>query len=132
MGLRFAPVPLSCVHGMTWTETIPLTDALTGDPIDLTGCQLLMRVRARLTDTVNVMELATTGDSPELTISDAQGGVITLLVPKETMQALPDPGARRKAVYVYDMTIIRGPAHEPALAGKFTLRSQVTRAWQPT
>lgn len=132
MALRFAPVALSCVHGMTWAESIPLTDALTGDPIDLTGCELLMRVRQRITDTEHVLELSSTGAAPELTIADAQGGIITLLVPKETMQALPDPGARRKAVYVYDMTIIRGPSHEPGLGGKFTLRSQVTRAWQAT
>lgn len=131
MALQFARVSLSCIYGMTWKQDVVLTDKLTGDPVDLTGCDLLIRIRENLQSEDALIELSSTGASPTLVITNALSGAFQITVSKEAMQALPDPRPRKYRKYVYDMTIIRGATHEPGIAGKFRHSAQITRAWQP-
>lgn len=129
MALQFAPVSLSCIYGMTWKQEVVLTDKLTGAPIDLTGCTLLIRIRDSLQSNDALIELSTADST--LDILEPLAGKFQIDVAKEAMQALTDPRPRKYRKYVYDMTIIRGTTHEPGIAGKFRLSAQVTRAWQP-
>lgn len=132
MSVSFAPLSKSVVRGMTWDDLTTLRDD-DGLPVDLTGiADLVMRVRTRINTTAMLMELSITNG--RLIVTDAPNGKFQILViANDTRDLFPENG-HRKAVYVYDGTIIRthGPPEErePAIGGKVRVKPQITRTWE--
>jgi hypothetical protein len=126
MAILFAPVSLTLVRGTTWLQTIVMTDQETGDPVDLTDCEITLRIREYIDSEDVIMELTT---ADQLTISDAAGGEVELRV--EAPDTLDFPTNNYlKAKYVYDAIIDRaGPPaqREAGISGKVTVLPQVTR-----
>ncbi len=128
MSLKFATVSLSAIRGLTWRDTLAMTDAATGAPISLVGVEsATMRVRRRTESTVVIFELSTTDG--RLLITDAGQGLIAIEVSAVDSLLFPKNGHRR-ARYVFDVVLSRGgdpEVLEPAAKGRITVNPHDTR-----
>jgi hypothetical protein len=123
----FGALRLRMVRGATWSDTISLIDAV-GDPVDLTSAiDIVMRVRSTADSSVVLLELSVAND--RLSIDNAPGGIVGLLVAAEDTLGLPTANHEIEQ-YVFDAVIDRGGSPqviEPAYSGYLTVYPQVTR-----
>lgn len=129
MSLTFAKTSFQVQRGLTWSEEITILQSAGGEPVDLTGKELLMQVRRKLGDEVPVLELSSTNG--ELTVSEPLEGKVRLLVSADRTLDLPLANFKR-AKYLYDWILITPGApevREPGTSGSITVRHTVTRPW---
>jgi hypothetical protein len=123
----FGALRLRMVRGATWSDTISLIDAV-GDPVDLTSAiDIVMRVRSTADSSVVLLELSVAND--RLSIDNAPGGIVGLIVAAEDTLGLPTANHEIEQ-YVFDAVIDRGGTPqviEPAYSGYLTVYPQVTR-----
>lgn len=92
----------SVYQGQTWEETLTVENA-DGSPMDLTGFEARMQIRADLSDTDVILELD--GDNGRLEITDAANGEITLTVSAADTAGLDL--AFDTQTWVYDLEVYR-------------------------
>lgn len=119
------------LQGRTVDITIPVLVIDTESPLtapaayDLTGHTLRCRVRSRYDGSL-IADLVAEG---WLTVSDASGGLIRLLIPAADSAALPTPGAHVAAetVYAWDCAALNPSGRVHALwQGLVYIRSEVS------
>ncbi|MBT9153347.1 MAG: hypothetical protein DDT39_00004 [Firmicutes bacterium] len=113
-------------QGSTWDEEIVLNNA-DGTPMNLTGMQARMQLREEFASPSFI--LALDGTNGRLTVSDAVGGRLRLLVAALDTAALPLDFEPK--VYLYDLELFR-PLPEPeyvrkVLAGRVKCFPEITR-----
>lgn len=118
------------VRGARWDDDVQLVDQETQAPIDLTGIvSLMMRVRTRITDATNVMELSLANG--RLVMVDAATGKVGIRVSTADSLTFPQNG-NRKAKYKSDLVIERTAGeYEPGISAGVTVLPQITRPTEP-
>jgi hypothetical protein len=110
-------------------STLPIPFTLKnpdGSPVNLAGCTPRMQVRASAASTTVILDC-----TAYLTIPDAAGGKVQLLVPDDvmaTIAARQPPFAPSAPAYVYDLDVeMADGSKDTWLAGTFTVLAEVTR-----
>lgn len=118
------------VRGTRWDDDVQVVDQATGTPINLTGIvSLMMRVRTRITDATNVMELSLANG--RLVMVDAATGKVGIRVNSTQTREFPQNN-NAKAKYVTDVVIERTAGeYEPAISAKVKVLPQITRPTEP-
>lgn len=120
------PITFTMVRGTEWDDDVQLTDQVTGDPIDLTDVEVMMRVRLAATSPI-LLELST--DNARLVVTDAANGRIGIRVSSADSRLLPE-NRHKKAKYLYDLVIERSAGvYEAGISGKIVVLPQITRPW---
>lgn len=92
-------------------------------PVDLTGYSVAMQVRTQPPDDEIILDLASTGLTPRITIPTPANGRILVNVPSSVMETV-EPGD-----YVYDMEIFtNADDHLRIISGTFSVSAEVTRS----
>lgn len=126
-------------YSMTWTRGATVDEEFTytdeaGEPIDLTGYEARMQVRALAqqfgTTGTPLLSLATNGVDPLMSWDTAADGRLRLRLRPDQHAAL-NPTNTKKAVYAYSIEIYRteGSGEEviPLVKGKLSVRGEITR-----
>lgn len=110
-------------RGDSPTFEITVTDQ-NGDPVDLTGAEIVFSVKKKLTDTAYVFQRKNTaagGGDDEILIIDAVNGKFRLLLTNAVTQDL------ELRDYVHDFQITLGTDVHTILPGSFIVLGDVTR-----
>lgn len=111
---------IKCEQGTTFRLVATYKDD-SGDPVNLTGYSARMQVRRSHASDSTLLDLASTGGSPRITVAGSTG-VITVTVPASITAELP---AGR---FVYDLEIISGGGEVTRIIeGDFVVDPEVTR-----
>jgi len=110
----------ACEQGSVFATGVYVTNECSGNPIDITGYDVLMQVRLTPESATVVLEIST-GNG--YAVVSGPEGKISISVPSDITAAL-EPG-----VYVYDLDIIDLSSNSQRLIeGQFEITAEVSRA----
>jgi hypothetical protein len=120
MQMTAAAYNITCEQGSTFSKKLTITDNAT-PPVarDLSTFTARMQVRPDVDSSTKLLDLVSTGGTPEITLNAS--GEIQITVSATNTAALTHGG-------VYDLEIVDGAgAVERVIQGDFTLDKEVTR-----
>ena len=114
---------LTIRQGSTWRPTLRVRTVPDGEPYDLTGWGLRMQIRADIADRAPVV-LADLSIGSGITVTDAPGGVVELLLTATQTRMLP----ATPPPLAYDIEAITPDGDTLRWAsGRVTVEGEVTR-----